>query len=734
MARFNVFEYQDSTAGKGSPDMQGQDRQCQEFYQTLFAGYVEQFAPFAALDECLHDFLDQRPSGKYTTRNRAAGLAAATFWWAPINLEGAQLASLALGRILHFEDAISTALLDHLAVSHPDVLRWAIRYSKLFTRTDSPLWRHLRDGLGSEDWCEFFGVCDRLLEQLEPFDEVIALAESHLKSLSLLEFLSYLSVLAFERLGEVKDSETSTGDWDVYERIILRKLSNCSERDFRLTEEALGLSLKRHLSPILFPQPGVGRESAANLESLALLIVAMRERIDYEGSINWFCFDSECGYQLNPGQPVIFNKTDAGSRRWQRTERKSRLLWHYWMYRAIDQFSVSEMAGKIIGKPENHEANQIAYIKAIRSQLYLQTIFGLGERVRLNDGTEIALHHAVLASELTTVFFEQEFLQPFLRYMDDSGVVANALGRLALEGLVQGENRFPITWSEPKEKIRRICGWTVSPEHPEGDAEAAGAILKFWTSDLLALSEQMRQTPNMPAPRLYERPFYKIGRYSFQFPWVAGQQNNLTAVVNNLRRVDQRRPALRSETERIEHTLAETLRQRGFRVVVGYQPPLSDKRDAGEVDLICHLDGVMLLLEVKSGFIRSTDHEVWLHRTNTLRKAARQLKRKHPVVLQALLNDHGLRSELCLSEFNPLPTLHAWIVDTSIEFDGEIVDGFHVVSREIMEIALRDEKHYLQSLEQIDEVEEETLYAEGFSAQALVRLIESDGVWRDVTI
>ncbi|OJW68035.1 MAG: hypothetical protein BGO64_00010 [Aeromonas sp. 62-46] len=714
--------------------MQGQDRQCQEFYQTLFAGYVEQFAPFAALDECLHDFLDQRPSGKYTTRNRAAGLAAATFWWAPINLEGAQLASLALGRILHFEDAISTALLDHLAVSHPDVLRWAIRYSKLFTRTDSPLWRHLRDGLGSEDWCEFFGVCDRLLEQLEPFDEVIALAESHLKSLSLLEFLSYLSVLAFERLGEVKDSETSTGDWDVYERIILRKLSNCSERDFRLTEEALGLSLKRHLSPILFPQPGVGRESAANLESLALLIVAMRERIDYEGSINWFCFDSECGYQLNPGQPVIFNKTDAGSRRWQRTERKSRLLWHYWMYRAIDQFSVSEMAGKIIGKPENHEANQIAYIKAIRSQLYLQTIFGLGERVRLNDGTEIALHHAVLASELTTVFFEQEFLQPFLRYMDDSGVVANALGRLALEGLVQGENRFPITWSEPKEKIRRICGWTVSPEHPEGDAEAAGAILKFWTSDLLALSEQMRQTPNMPAPRLYERPFYKIGRYSFQFPWVAGQQNNLTAVVNNLRRVDQRRPALRSETERIEHTLAETLRQRGFRVVVGYQPPLSDKRDAGEVDLICHLDGVMLLLEVKSGFIRSTDHEVWLHRTNTLRKAARQLKRKHPVVLQALLNDHGLRSELCLSEFNPLPTLHAWIVDTSIEFDGEIVDGFHVVSREIMEIALRDEKHYLQSLEQIDEVEEETLYAEGFSAQALVRLIESDGVWRDVTI
>lgn len=716
--------------------MQGQEQQCQEFYQTHFAGYAHQLAPFAALDECLHDFLDQRPNGKYTTRNRAAGLAAASFWWEPVNLEGAQLASLALGRILHFEDAISTALLDHLAVCHPETLRWAIRYSKLFTRTDSVFWLHLRDNLVSKDWCEFFGVCDRLLEQLEPFDEAIALAESHLKSLSLLELLSYLSVTAYGQLGAAKGRDSIAEDWDVYDRIIACKLLNCSERDFQLTEEVLGRSLKRHLSPLLFPQSGVGRECVANLESVALLIAAMRERIDYENSINWFCFDSDCGYQLKPGQPVIFNKTDLGSQRWQRTERKSRLLWHYWMYRAIEQFAASDMAGAIIGRPENHEANQLAYIKAIRSQLYLQTIFGLGERVRLNDGAEVALHHVILASELTTVFFEQAFLQPFLRYMDDSGAAVKALGQLAFEGLVHGENRFPITWSQPKDKIRRICGWTVSPEHPKGDPEAAEAILKFWTSDLQALSAQIRQAPSIPSPRLYERPFYKIGRYSFQFPWVAGQQNNLTAAVNNLRRVEQRRPALRSETERIEHTLAEALRQRGFRVVVGYQPPLDNERDAGEVDLICHLDGVVLLLEVKSGFIRSTRHEVWLHRTNTLRKAARQLKRKQPAVLQALLNEKGLRSALLLSDVNPQPALHAWVVDTSIEFDGEVVDGFHVVSREIMEIALRDEPHYLRAFEQMDEAEvenkEETLYADGFSAQALVRLIESDGVWCDL--
>ena len=56
----------------------------------------------------------------------------------------------------------------------------------------------------------------------------------------------------------------------------------------------------------------------------------------------------------------------------------------------------------------------------------------------------------------------------------------------------------------------------------------------------------------MQVPTLCERTFYKIGRYNFQLPWVLAQQNNLTAVVNNLRRIDTRRTGQMSETRRIE--------------------------------------------------------------------------------------------------------------------------------------------------------------------------------------
>lgn len=68
----------------------------------------------------------------------------------PHNVEGAALASLALARVLHVDDVISTELLDHLAVHHPDQLRWTIRYSKLFTRRDSPLWIHLKENCTCE--------------------------------------------------------------------------------------------------------------------------------------------------------------------------------------------------------------------------------------------------------------------------------------------------------------------------------------------------------------------------------------------------------------------------------------------------------------------------------------------------------------------------------------------------------------------------------------------------------
>ncbi|MES2818667.1 MAG: NERD domain-containing protein [Pseudomonadota bacterium] len=708
---------------------------CRQHYQSVYERKQPELNEGRALDECLHHFLDQRPAGKNLSAiDRAQGLASASFWLDGDAVSRSELASLALSRVLHFDTAISVDLLLHLASHNPDVLRWAIRYSKLFERIDSPLWLALRVGLAGEDWQIFFGVCDRLLDQLEPFDALITNAEKQLKHLSLLELFSYLSVLAFQALSEDGSDEPSGQQWKVYNRIILRKLQACPDEDFRLSESRLGQSLKRHLSPILFPDSATSDSAKCreNLEGLAVLIAATQERIDYEGSIDWFCFDPECRYQLTPGESVIYNQSEAGTERWQRTGRKHDLLWHYWMNRAVRAFVDSGMAEQIIGSPENHKLNQLAYIKAVRSNLQLQQIYGLGDRILLNDGSQVQLHHVLLASELTSAFFQKEFIQPFQRHLRESGALTLALGRLAMNGILSGENRFPMTWSEEEEKIRKIKGWTVCEEHPKGSVDSAKSILKFWTSDLKALSQQLKLQPGTPAPRLYEQPFYKIGRYSFQFPWVGAQQNNLTAAINNLRRVNARRTDMQAETQRVELALAESLRQRGFAVEVGYRPHATAEDDAGEVDLICHQDGVLLLLEVKSGYIRSTTHEVWLHRTNTLRKAAWQLRRKQVAVLSALMADQELRARLGYHGQHPEADLRAWIVDTSIELDGQSVEGFRVVSREALEVILRDEKHLLRQLDQVDEDDQDSFFLDGFSADRFVEVVESAELWRGI--
>lgn len=76
--------------------------------------------------------------------------------------------------------------------------------------------------------------------------------------------------------------------------------------------------------------------------------------------------------------------------------------------------------------------------------------------------------------------------------------------------------------------------------------------------------------------------------------------------INSLRRLNARRADVQAETQRVEQALADCLRQRGFAVEVGYRPAVTEEDDAGEADLICHRDGVLLLMEVKSGYIRST--------------------------------------------------------------------------------------------------------------------------------
>jgi Holliday junction resolvase-like predicted endonuclease len=147
-------------------------------------------------------------------------------------------------------------------------------------------------------------------------------------------------------------------------------------------------------------------------------------------------------------------------------------------------------------------------------------------------------------------------------------------------------------------------------------------------------------------PDLFERPILKMGQTLVQLPWVVGQQNNSTAAINNLRRLGARRNEARAETQRIETQLGTMLEQRGFKVVLNWHPPVGPEGNAGEVDVICARDGTVLVLEVKSTYLRRSQQDAWQHETTTLRKAGQQLQRKVAAVQLALAVESGSVSEL----------------------------------------------------------------------------------------
>jgi len=207
-------------------------------------------------------------------------------------------------------------------------------------------------------------------------------------------------------------------------------------------------------------------------------------------------------------------------------------------------------------------------------------------------------------------------------------------------------------------------------------------------------------------------------------------QNNSTAAINNLRRIGCRRGGRKNETHRIEQRLGELFQNRNFTVVKGYQPTKTLIDDPGEIDLICFLDGHLFILEIKSTYIRKTLQDAWIHYTTTLRKAAQQLRRKHTAVLSAVENDKELRATLQIPDQRKSITTHAWIVDTSIEYDQAIIDGFLKVSLEGLTVILRNERYLLRGLiHENEDIPTDDLFREEFSAKHFAEIVEKGEIW-----
>ena len=734
-------------------------------YDRMYEGLVEAGeSPKVAVEVVVEAYLDGKPSSRGKKKIMQAERNAA-FWLSgfvnavPAELWRSDILTLALTRYLGQERVANMQLLRRIATVAPDTVCRAVRHSGLVLMQQSQRRAELDRIAGSAP--EIAELCRILVLFDQAHRDRMAVVEkwkAALSALSPFDLLIYASLYAFEHLvpsrfdmptmAEGEDTWMQEA-WDAINDLCIWKLKT-AEASINLNEADIGPSLAKHLSLFLFPSPSGQPPRHDLLAAFGNLVDAQIELNSFiTRSADAFSFDDGIRF-LRRGERLEIEEVDPTARAaWRRNGRKLARLHAYWFYRAMDEFVSSDMATQLIGSQENHEANRLAYISAMRSKLRLTEVYGVDETVKTDSGTRVNLFQALLSLELMSALFQRDFLERFVQNLKGAGHWVAALGRLAFEGLVDGnQNRFPLIWSDREAKIANIIGWTVNADSPQGSPLVAAAILDFWTSDWMAFSERLRKGESGLAPALSERPILRLGSLLVQLPWLVGLQNNSTAAINNLRRLGARRGETGDETRRIEEQLGRLFEARGFRVVLNWHPPAETYPNAGEVDLICARDSIVLVMEIKSTFLRVSQRDAWLHATTTLRKAGQQVSRKVSAVGRALAEEVELASLLSVDGLGTALAIHGWIVDTSIEHDHLQFSGFLKVSLEEVLIALRDDRHLLNDpdgilsgrypeaeSEQTNDVQQQmTLYPEGFSAARLLEVIENELVWDEKII
>ena len=721
-------------------------------YQENFTKLCESgFSVSEAIISLTHKYLNGQPAKmgkeKLNKKDRDTAFWMSAFWTdIPGDIFETEVFSLALTGYLRQNKVTRNNLLQNIFDRSPGSLYRAIKHSQVFLLPEHLHWQEICKLNMDKSFASFLKDCENIQREQSRLHSSVKVIEGELEQLSPLDVLVYASLYAFKYLisplvWQIQQEggmnlETLPENKDAIEQILLWKLKNSDNECFNLTEQKIAESLKEHMTPFLFPNEFPSAQKLRGeffLKTFKQLVSAHIELTDFNATVvDWFCFSEE--YNL-PGE------TPEQSQ-WALNGKKLEQLHLYWFQRAINDFASSEFSKQPFGLPENDEWNRFAFLKALRTNLELLEIYGFDDEVTVHTGFKVELFKVLHSIELMSLFYQKDFVLPFCKNYEQTGNWQLALAQLALDGLFNGmQNRFPITFAKQNEKAEALRAWTRSDKWPHGNKKTAKAILEFWTTDLKIVAAQLHTPIHEPLPELHERPILKVGQYLFTLPWMMCFQNNSTAAINNLRRLGRNRRERQTETRRIELRLATVFETYGFQILSNYEFPKDDAmNDAGEIDLICFRDGHLFIFEVKSTYLRRSLQEAWHHRTNTLRKAGLQLKRKKEAVIHAIETNFVFEKGFKVDKLPCDKNIHSWIIDTSIEYDHQRFSSFLKVSFQEILIALRNERHLLRNSEQLSSSEQkwrsydsvallDDLYPHGFSAECFADIIENGQIW-----
>lgn len=364
-------------------------------------------------------YLDGKPArrGKHkiTQSERDAEFWSAEFLGQlPCEIWGSEVMVLALARYLDQERISAPRLLLSIARSQPAALCRAMRYARMVYRPKPTRLAELREiaNVSPEihDQCL---IVDIFVDANEVRQTEVEKWQVKLAGLSPFDFLIYASLFAFEHLiqGQSVESEWDTNDetnWYALTDLIVWKLKTSPDTKIRLSEKQIGLSIAEHMAPFLFPGSSELPPRFDLLNAFSALMAAQIEMNEFiSRSVDAHCYDDAVQF-VRRGERLEIEIVDPSFReRWARDGRRMLVCHGYWFFRALQEFASSEIANHRIGTHENHEANQLALIRALRTQMELNEVYGIDDAVLLESGERVDLFQALLSLELTSAFFRE---------------------------------------------------------------------------------------------------------------------------------------------------------------------------------------------------------------------------------------------------------------------------------------------------------------------------------------
>ncbi|UOP04466.1 hypothetical protein [Conchiformibius kuhniae] len=318
------------------------------------------------------------------------------------------------------------------------------------------------------------------------------------------------------------------------------------------------------------------------------------------------------------------------------------------------------------------EAGMQALCKRFSILFWLKDIYGI-EELSIN-GKIYNLHDAITTITSAQVFYQTDHLEPFLSLVYEKNLLPHeALIVMMEQGRQTGKVRTVLAFDDINQKARSLYNWITGKESKTAKTKKMLEILKFWSHDL----------NHVTRTDLSEKPFYRIGDFIFSLPHCLGEQDLYTTAVNSIRKTYKNRKELRKETALIEKNLANLFKQHGLQVTSSFMP---DDKSVGEMDLVIIQDDTVLLIEVKSSFIRAGIDERYLYKHNVLNKAAYQLDKKLAYLKQY---------------YSDKQNFHSWIVDTTLEFDHMYFGSHLKISLEELVIILNQDEMFLEEVEKL---------------------------------